>query len=732
MSFSHNSRSRFDLRSIGQGGHRLAQGSLRPGTTSLFRAVSCRLALAVVLACALAPAMESRAGDQETTPPAAPAATDTGAPANPSEPAISEETPSSSTPGAFTRPRRRTPRAAAEIPTEVRAASPGARMLLTPPRDLGNLNAWIDYRARAHVLALPVEARLFYRRGVLAHDAGRKDEGERWVRAAAEMDPSFIEPHLRIAEWSLPGRPSQALVHWAAVIDLARDSFVLQAGIAANVLFLTFQSLLAALLIAGMIVVLLRANELSHPWRERLSEILRPATARAWALAFVAVPYFAGFGVVLPTVVFLGMLWPRLRVRERAAFLMLTLGVAAIPWAVVVLDRLATPLDSGRAPLYGVALLENEPWSSERQNRLATLAAREPENPYLHFALAWIARRGGDLATSEREYRRSLERWPDDDRVITNLANVLAMQGRQDEAIELYERAVTAQPKNPAPHFNESQIYTQRFEYDAATEALARASALDFDLVRDYQSQGTSDGVLALVDQWIAPRDFWHALSEDPGPKAAAPSLPPSWRGLLETSGWRFSLIVVLAGLLAIAAGLLGQRALPLRSCSNCGKVVCRRCAQRRKEVALCRSCAALETRAQNVDFARVLLRRNKRRAESLRFAIRTVLATIVPGFGLIAFRRAFTPLLLLTATVLLAGPWSDTSLPFELEPRVAVPSRMPPMPLRIGMGVVIYLVSIGGYFSCLARARSAEAEIDDRMPARASNGPQRMPARAA
>ncbi len=728
MHFSHKHRPWFDLRAI------------LPWPPPRFRAVGGRGWIGPILMVIATAPLPARAEPSGNAPVpvvdrlVAGAVHDGTSGALPEADSLAAQT-ASAAPGTYPgapRARRRSPRAAAEIRTDVARSPSAGATTPTPPRDLGDLNGWLDYKTRAHVLALPVEARLFYRRGIMAHDSGKREEGERWVRAAAEMDPSFVEPHLTIAAWSLPGRPSQSLVHWAAALDLIRESFVLQAGIAANFLFMAFQSLLIAALIAGVIVVGLRAPELSHPWREQLALILRPATARWWALAFVLLPYLAGLGVVLPTIVFLGLLWPVLRARERAVFLMLTLGVAATPWTAAVLDRLATPLDAGRAPLHGVALLENEPWSGGRQQRLAALAAREPENPFLRFAHAWIARRGGDLATAEREYRGALERWPGDDRVLTNLGNVLAMQGRQDEALQLYDRASAAGPTNPAPHFNSSQIYTQRFEYIDATEALSRASALDFDLVRDYQSLGTNDGVLALVDQWIAPRSFWLALGENPGALLLAPGLPPSWRGHIETSGWRFSLLAVVSGLVAALFGMLGSRAVPLRACSNCGSVVCRRCAQRRREVALCRSCAGLETRAQNADFAQVLMRRSRRRAEKLRYGIVTALAAIVPGFGLIAFRRALTPLLLIAASLLIAGPWAVVPLPFELEPRVGVPDRMPPLAVRIGLGVVIYTISIAGYFSCVARARLQAAVAAAAAPETAERTPRRIPARAA
>jgi len=719
MPFSHKPRPGFELHSIPQPKRR------RFRTVIPERALALVVALAVLAAAAPAPAASARAHPPAVVSQVAPAAPggDALAGAEPSDNA-------SPIPASITYParaRRRTPRPAAEIRSEARPAP-------VQPPGTADINGWLEYKARAHVLALPVEARLFYRRGVLADRAGRRDEAERWVRAAAELDPTFVDPHLTIAAWSLPGRPSQALVHWAAVLDLTRESFMIQAGLAANAVFVAFQSLLAALLIAGLMIVTLRLPELTHPWRERLGVWLRPETARWWALSFAILPFLAGLGVVLPTIVFLGLLWPVLRGRERVIFVLLAAGFASIPWTASALDRLATPLDPGRPPLYGTALIENEPWSAARQSRLARLVAREPQNPFLHFALAWNARRGADLPTAEREYRAALERWPGDDRVLTDLGNVLAMQGKQDEALEFYQRANSARPTNPAPYFNESQIYTQRFEYVSATDALSRASAIDFDLVRDYQALGTNDGVLALVDQWIAPHNFWLALRDTPAPAKAQISLPPLWRGHLEGSGWRFSLTAAVCALLAALAGFLGHRSLPLRACSNCGRVVCRRCAQRRRETALCRNCAALETRAQNPDFARVLLRRSQRQAEKLRSVIRTALAAVVPGFGLIAYRRAVTPLLLLAAAVMMVGPWAGAPLPFELEPLVGLTDRLPPLGVRISLGVILYAISIAGYFSCAARARRIAAQFAGPAPRAAEpvQGTRTLPGRAA
>ena len=163
-------------------------------------------------------------------------------------------------------------------------------------------------------------------------------------------------------------------------------------------------------------------------------------------------------------------------------------------------------------------------------------------------------------------YRRALELWPQEDAVLNDLGNTLAMQGRQAEALDLFQRAVAANPSNAAAHFNASQIYTQRFEFRSATEALSRASALDFELVRTYQSQGTADGMLPLVDQWLKPHTLWLALWRSKEPGAAPRSLPPAWRTRIEASGPWFGFVTLAAALLSLALGLWQHRAIPVNS----------------------------------------------------------------------------------------------------------------------------------------------------------------------
>ena len=102
-------------------------------------------------------------------------------------------------------------------------------------------------------------------------------------------------------------------------------------------------------------------------------------------------------------------------------------------------------------------------------------------------------------------------------------------------------------------------------------------------------------------------------------------ALPPGWRGHIETASPRVGVVAVL---LAIAGALLGSwlnRRLPLRRCSNCEQVVCRCCAERRRELALCRSCALIDTRTEAPDFARMLLKDQRKKVQRIPLLLRTV-----------------------------------------------------------------------------------------------------------
>ena len=592
---------------------------------------------------------------------------------------------------------------------------------LAPPTSLVDLSAWLDYKSRGHVTSLPIEARVFYRRGLMLRGSGASDEAMRLVRGAAELDPGYLAPHVTLASWLLVSEPGQSLQQYASALELVRQNFALQIAISANLLVLLLQALFLGLLAAGLIMVGVHQSKLRHMWRERITTWVLPTSATRWSWALLVLPFFAGFGLAMPTVVMLGMLWPHLRVRERTVFVLLTAGLVGVPWLAVGLDRMSGPFQAERAPFYAVPLIQNGPDALGQRDRIEHLAAQNPDNPFVQFASAWLARRDGDLRSAEAAYRRTLVLWPGNDRVLNDLGNTLAAQGRIDEALDIYQKAIASQPGNAAAHFNASQIHTLRFDYHDATDELSRASALNFDLVKTYQSQAGDDGWLPLADQWVAPPLCWHALSNMPLEPVSGSSLPPGWRASAECSGWGFSIFALLAAVLSVMLGLWLQQTLPLRACSNCGRTVCRRCAERRRELALCPTCAGIESRAESPEFARVLLLQHRRKGLRLGGAVRMVLGTLVPGYGLLAHRRVLMPALLLSGAAALIATETGAMAPFSAEPRLLMSGDSLPLSVTISLWTLIYLVSIAGFLASERREREQAARLAEPVRSRST-----------
>src|SRR5262252_2252698 len=273
----------------------------RPGKT-VRRAVRGLVARAALFACAAA-----SAHSQELPPPSAP----------PQDPPRQAQEQPAATPPAATPPAVPAPEPRPAAPPAHRAAAPATSGAASAPADLRDVNAWVAWKNAQQIVALPTEARLFYRRGLIARQSGQTPEALANVRGAIDLDPSFLAPHLTLAGWFLLTDPAQTLQHCAVIVDRIRRDFTVQLDVVANVLGLGLEALFVGLLFAGLVIALQRREQLAHALHEHLSTYISPVTARWWVPLILALPFLAGAGLTLPVLALLGYLWLHLRVRER-------------------------------------------------------------------------------------------------------------------------------------------------------------------------------------------------------------------------------------------------------------------------------------------------------------------------------------------------------------------------------------------------------------------------------
>jgi tetratricopeptide repeat protein len=370
--------------------------------------------------------------------------------------------------------------------------------------------------------------------------------------------------------------------------------------------------------------------------------------------------------------------------------------------------------------------LPQQNWTAERAGEIARVSATHRHDPIAQFGAGWMALKGGNPDAAEAAYRDVLRAWPGDDRALDNLGTALFQQGRPRDALESYQQAVEANSKNAVAFFNLGQAYLMGFEFDKANRAITTASALDFDRVREYQNQPARNGTLDPVPDWISPRRQWDALAS---PLAAGPlALPPNWQDRSETAPPNFSWVVLIVGIASVLLGRRLNRGLPLFRCINCDRVVCRRCAERRRAQAMCANCARVARGAASVGFATILLARERGRSTRLLRGARLALALAVPGAGLIPVWKVGGPFLLLLATAAVLTVPPGTVWPYAARARMNM--TWDPWYLDVVVPLaLIYTVSLWRYFAEQGRIarRNAEALRPGRMRPRVSTRVQEV-----
>jgi len=207
-------------------------------------------------------------------------------------------------------------------------------------------------------------------------------------------------------------------------------------------------------------------------------------------------------------------------------------------------------------------------------------------------------------------------------------------------------------------------------------------------------------------------------------------ALPPAWNGRVENSGPWFTAFALVLTLTCTLFGIRWQRAIPLRACRNCGRVVCRRCSQRRRELALCPECARQEAMAESPEFARMLLARLRGRRLRAQHVLRNSLALLVPGYGLLAFQRVFRATLLIASAALLAGPSLGLQAPFSYHTWPGLETGSSSPAATVTSWILIYLTSLLGFAGQVTREAEQAATLLE--PVRSRPSAARATAKAA
>jgi type IV pilus biogenesis/stability protein PilW len=136
----------------------------------------------------------------------------------------------------------------------------------------------------------------------------------------------------------------------------------------------------------------------------------------------------------------------------------------------------------------GVTYLEqrNIPSAMRELTRAAEL---DPDNSDIAMTLGLAYQQRGDIDKAEEYLRRAIRLDPDNAAAHNNLGNVLTLQGKGDEAIREYEKAVSnvLYPTPEVGYYNMGREYARRKELSKADLMYRRAIALAPSFVEAYR-----------------------------------------------------------------------------------------------------------------------------------------------------------------------------------------------------------------------------------------------------
>ncbi|HEX7878291.1 MAG TPA: tetratricopeptide repeat protein [Candidatus Eisenbacteria bacterium] len=503
------------------------------------------------------------------------------------------------------------------------------------------------------VMTHVVEAQTAYRGGL---ESGRRGQGEaarRLFAEAARLDPTFPDPWFATAASWLPFRPDMAM---ASVIEGCKSSwrsFRGQHRLIMNSALLLLGVLVFSLMGTTFLIALRGLRHFQHPIFEVLRRRLPVMAAAIAGWIIVLQPLLWGLGAFLSLMLASGLLWFYVGKGERRVLAAYATLAIIVPMAFHGLSRLSAPLNPESVP-YLLSAASETPDQPGLSDALARAMQDNPADPGPHMALGLTMEHAGQYEGAEKEYRAALENQGDEGRVRNNLGNIMALSGRLDGAVEQYQKSIATAPWLAAPHFNLSQIYARRLQFDLADNEMKQASQLDFESVRSHTAS-LGQKKAGLVSLGLAPRDLWSATLARP---AAFPiGVPRSMAWLYGGAMGMLPLFSIALIALGLLVGQALHRFLPTYACANCDCVVCRKCLRRIRRRAYCEPCGDTILSMQTSEFTRMLLERRLNQDHWGRRLARLALVLAIPGWEAVRRGRPMIGLTVMTGFVLLIVP---------------------------------------------------------------------------
>ena len=538
----------------------------------------------------------------------------------------------------------------------------------------GRLSELNEVRLNSGIPSLSANAHAYYLLGVQARRHGDSQTALKAFRAAAELDPNFLDPKFSLARAYILSDPGHAVAEMTAAVRVLRTDFLAQYFFLENLTAMVFLILAVALAAFVIMAIVRHVAELRHVMGERLAADMPPRVAGWLGVFAVLQPLLWGLGLAGTVLCCGGTLWKCMGKKERFFTVVFLLLMLAAPVFSVQMARRFPPLGYG-SPTYVTYAALRDGWSDLHERALLRFIQSNPRAESYRFAYGTMARRAGRLGIARTELEKAVELAPSDARALNNLGNVYFNLGDFDTADKCYRKAASIAPWLPEPHYNLAQVFTKRLLFAEANTEIGTAKRLNAELINEFSLNSREQLNRSVIDADIPVSQYWSELRREGARSETPEALEPALR-FLGVGRERRSITIAFFFAASLVASAFVFRNLRTYGCTNCGKIVCRKCLSRVQKQIYCLKCAVAASSVKSPEFTRLLLA-NQVQLETRR--VRPIFAAagyVLPGFRLVqagyAISGFFVVLLCTVVAVCIAvrGYWVDylPSLPYETQ----------------------------------------------------------------
>lgn len=458
--------------------------------------------------------------------------------------------------------------------------------------------------------ALQIPSRVVYREGLeLVEKGDWKGAKERFL-LAAELSGEYPDPLLTLAKNEFLRFDPGFLPHLIEGFKRLVTNFHVQSFAMANIALLITVTSIGALLVLLLYLLVKYWPLVDHSIREWYSVkcSFPPASWAGIILAIALVSLRAGIAVYIPLLLI--AVWVPLKLKERAAVLLLLIFVSALSYFADYSNTFVPPMDP-QSVTRRLSLI-NERGADNDLFQLISNIDVQAYRSERDYALGTLLYRLEVLPEAQDFLLSSVSADPDFAPAYVNLGNVYFKQGDFDKALAGYQSAISIDSEHILAHYNLGQTYIKKMLFAESSQSLKRANELG---IEEYRTTHPSTRFrnLTIYEDGFGSKRLW-SMAHREGSGRERILFSEILQPFLLFPFHHLWILLVGAAAVSLILGRKVPKSKKVFRCENCDRPACHICSDEELGVRLCRDCASVVEGLSSVKVMEALLRHRRQK----------------------------------------------------------------------------------------------------------------------